>query len=750
MVSSSSGDMQSARLCLQVLRTLHENEWVVLSRLSYLVEMIQTCDFTSVEVKNSSEGSLSTLAGTMPKTTHYDPGSESFLSDPPFIASEKPIDGEGFFYFTYPTLSRRNPQEDKGASSTICEAQNVKQIILDPTQRLQVDIETSNQTKALTLEQHEELFANIMILYKVHGMLVQEIENAVNRLISLQYEWKKANISNINKETDMLNRKITQFPYRACSLRSLSENLNKTIFTSPTHSRIGSKNEYEVQMQEELHPSQKSSYKLSTVLYEYNEDRPRVSSPLMEGNSAFLSDDSLSTRTISNSCSEHDPPQPSEGLNTSEVAEIILSLFTSDVLNLFIYEHVDYVMNYIHKAMPLVQRLAAASQQTMDVGPNSWIFPAPMRHKKPISRDELAGYEGFIKILRRALGPSGVPNDARVCSRSLLEVFSREDGPYNSRQGDCGVVRASKPPLGIPEGWRGFETFLGLLSAPLPSLRRIVYAMNCLLHSGVLDGGNHERFRHQLEEILPRMGRETNMVLDDLLQRDVEHVEALWGTPSWRSILESEWFHAFKHCEMARSEANRVQIGPVPECRGGSVLLHKGRLYERTNHDNHYVMLFLFSGWVCFGEELGPTSLRLRGSMPLETLRVLDVEDLPPLNFTNGFKLISPKIKDLTLFAKTPEEKRYWVEIIQDAIEQHTQCAASNRNEVNPTLRYYRRHHFKNRGNLSPKRGAGIPAMEEISSRRMVSPALPPFSNKSRLFQQREADAQRQTHLQPR
>ncbi|CCW62186.1 unnamed protein product [Phytomonas sp. EM1] len=769
---TSSSILQSAGLCLQVLRSLREDEWATFSRLAYVMEMIQTSASPSGESKSSSVGSPPALATTtrcsstaVPRTKHYDP----VCTPSPYCASNQHIEERRLHSSSLTTPSERSCQEIRTGSSSLpgedCVLQNGKQTMFHAAQQLQAGTTISNNNvQFLTPEQHQELFANVLILCKVHGMLVQEIEDAVTQLTSLQWELEKENTDPLDRKTHIFDRKATPYLYDAHSVRSFAENRNQTTCTSSTCSRIEGRNEHGMTWQRGLQPSQESSYKLRTSNSDSSEENSENTSLLGKQNATPAYDEAFSPLFSARHTSDQNPMQPSERLDESKVAEIILALFTSDVLKLFIYEHVDYTLNYMHKALPRVLGLAEACQQGTNVStnprnPHTATLTTPTRNRKLSDCDELLRYAPFLKVLLHAFGPSGVPDDARVRSLSLFDkALSEGRFPNNldknsttnnpPPESNYGIVLASKPSVVIPKGWRGFETLLRLLAAPLPSLRRIVYAACCLLHSGALHGTNQELLQQQLLDILPHMNGENNMVLDVLAQQDVHNVEAKFESHSWMSIRAMDWFHSRRQRETSSRDANRIQMDPFHARSSKYILLHKSRLYKSTSHSRHERVLLLFSDWACYAEELDSACLRLRGAMPLEMLCVIDVEDSPSQNIVNCFRLISPECKELTFITKTPEEKRYWVNVIQHAIQQLKQYAQSNTSHATNSDRHY----YSNHANSTPPAAtcrapiSTIPAfpMDRISDPSHAYPTMLPLSKKSRLSRQRYDDTQRQ------
>lgn len=323
----------------------------------------------------------------------------------------------------------------------------------------------------------------------------------------------------------------------------------------------------------------------------------------------------------------------------------ILEVFCSPAMEHYTAEHMMYTLNYSRNIAPSVIKLW-----------QRWCCRRD-KHVSAAERQELASYVPFLHFLWNAFGKErGVPSDSRVIFTVLPEttvgISSSQEQHYNKDFIFSSSMQDAPP---IPSNWRGFETLLILLATPLASFRRYIHVARCLVESQSLALPVRRELRMGFVNLLaPRVEEEGGLVLDELARHDVAHIIALMDEGT---ILETG------HPEC--SEKKSFQL--CPDTNGNRLLVHYGRLIKRFCRGRHERLVFLFSDCFCYVEEQANGRMRLCGSISLEALQVVELDDTADM--VNGFDVVTRKTR-LTFFAPTPEQKQHWVDVLRNTAEE--------------------------------------------------------------------------------
>lgn len=273
----------------------------------------------------------------------------------------------------------------------------------------------------------------------------------------------------------------------------------------------------------------------------------------------------------------------------------------------------------------------------------------------------------------------------------------------------------SKPLLPpIPAMWEGFRTILALLATPLGGLRRYSHVARCLVESGALQPKDRDRLQESFIDVVAfRMSEETNLVMEELWTQDVAGIMALIDMPGSRPANDKTSLQTSSRrtgtggvgaagvggaglhdghtnvpdsvsgtasAAVAAAVAASLSGAPSPTSSatgvgGGSTpstdysnraLIHYGRLSKRFGRGRHERLAFLFSDWMCYVEECSNGRFRVRGTIPLPGLRVIEVRDGEAGDAMHGFELLSPHLpKRLIFFTSSPEQRGQWVDAIR-------------------------------------------------------------------------------------
>ncbi|ORC85992.1 uncharacterized protein TM35_000311780 [Trypanosoma theileri] len=361
----------------------------------------------------------------------------------------------------------------------------------------------------------------------------------------------------------------------------------------------------------------------------------------------------------------------------------------------------------------------------------------------------------------------------------------------------------NEPPP-IPRDWRGFETLLVLLATPLASLRRYMHVARCLVESRFLRKTMRTHLQSEFVDVVAlRLAEEGSIVLDELARQDVEHIIALIDESAVSPLSAQPPFASSTVAPSLSSTLNNTMgtatistnsittnntitttnntntntnttagtpismIGPggkkcpriPPDLDGSRTLIHYGHLTKRFRRGRHERLLFLFSDLLCYVEELTNGRMRLRASIALETIKVVELDDTA--DAVNAFDIVTNESR-LTFFAPTPEQKHQWVDALRSTVMAYVKktkkwAAEANININTNTIE----------GTAAAAAAAAAAAgvlgqqqqqqqLQSLSYQqkqqsgdvvRLISATAPPLPHNSRLQRQRRVDQVRQERL---
>ncbi|CAM65890.2 LOW QUALITY PROTEIN: conserved hypothetical protein [Leishmania infantum JPCM5] len=296
----------------------------------------------------------------------------------------------------------------------------------------------------------------------------------------------------------------------------------------------------------------------------------------------------------------------------NEIGIMVCEFFGSELMKHFMAEHMMYTVKYTQQAAPQLLRLSRLWRWCAESSGSSGVSAASLTHLSEMDQKTILQNDLFLDFLWRSFGPSGMPDDDRVCIPASPELQQRTAAggqgqalpPARALAGGSGGARRSRPTAAasspaarlppIPAMWEGFRTLLVLLATPLSILRRYSHVARCLVESGAL-------------------------------------------LPNYRKRLQSCF----------------VDVAAL-------------RISE-----------------MCYAEESSNGRFRVRGTMPLSGLRVVEARDDPSLGTVNCFELVLPSLsKRITLYAASPEQRDQWVDAIRYTVRrfeaQRQRQAATN------------------------------------------------------------------------
>ncbi|RNF09346.1 hypothetical protein TraAM80_02220 [Trypanosoma rangeli] len=395
-------------------------------------------------------------------------------------------------------------------------------------------------------------------------------------------------------------------------------------------------------------------------------------------------------------------------------AHCIPEAFCSAAMRHFMAEHMMYSLHYTRNIAPRVMELWRLWRCRFDKQ-NSAQLSAE-------ERKQLESHMRFLRFLWDAFGnEAGVPSDPRVVCTRLPETppaslsrrggatITSRSGSYSKPPATSSILHEAPP---IPPDWRGFETLLVLLATPLSSLRRYMHVARCIIESQCLSASVHQRLQTEfIDVVAPRVAEEQSLVFDEVAREDVAHIVELID-------------------EVAAATPSGVGTAKTPRIRpdrdGSRTLVHYGRLVKLFRRGCHERLVFLFSDWFCYVEEQTNGRLRLCASIPLEALRVVDLDDTA--NDVNGFDIVT-KERRLSFFAPTLEQKQQWVSALRITSEAY--------NVKLRLLEASQRH--DGFGRHQRQHAAGGVALHTRAT-------APPLSHNSRLRRDQRADRALQRH----
>ncbi|CAG9569678.1 conserved hypothetical protein [Leishmania major strain Friedlin] len=428
----------------------------------------------------------------------------------------------------------------------------------------------------------------------------------------------------------------------------------------------------------------------------------------------------------------------------NEIGAMVCEFFGSDLMKHFMAEHMMYTVKYTQQGAPQLLRLSRLWRWCAEPSGSSGVSAASLTHLSEMDRKMILENDLFLDFLWRSFGPSGIPADDRVCIPASMELKQctaaggQDQALSRARAlaGGSGVTRRSRstaaasspaarlPP--IPAMWEGFHTLLVLLATPLSILRRYSHVARCLVESGALLPNDRKRLQSCFVNVAAlRISEETNLVMEELCLHDVRGIMALMDIPGAST-------------NSGGAGVEPINTGAVPALsstgapanRSNRVLIHYGRLLKRFERGRHERLIFLFSDWMCYAQESSNGRFRVRGTIPLAGLRVVEACDNPSMDMVNCFELVAPSLsKRITLYAASPEQRDQWVDAIRYTVRrfegQRQRQAATNGSAHNSNT------------NMAAGDG-GMP-----SAMRPTAPILIP---KSRLSRQRHNDIKWQAY----
>ncbi|KPI88403.1 hypothetical protein ABL78_2468 [Leptomonas seymouri] len=328
--------------------------------------------------------------------------------------------------------------------------------------------------------------------------------------------------------------------------------------------------------------------------------------------------------------------------------------------------------------------------------------------EQALAQAETANATSIVDAVATASGNTS--NNGQRRARTTTTTAGTAAGTSSS-----GASRSALPP--IPARWGGFRTMLALLATPLNGLRRYFHVARCLVESGALQPKERERLQEAFIDVAAlRMSEETNLVVEELWAHDAASITALMDMPGSRSagdktglpvnsrrvgtggvgaagvgVVGQRNVHKATNSSVAGTGGAEAAIAaasasgsPAPASAGVStysmpsddcsnrVLIHYGRLSKRFGRGRHERLIFLFNDWMCYVEECSNGRFRVRGTIPLPELRVVEVRDTEANDATHGFELLSPNLpKRLIFFAASLEQRGRWVEAIRRTVQRY-------------------------------------------------------------------------------
>ncbi|KAG5510568.1 hypothetical protein JKF63_06865 [Porcisia hertigi] len=491
----------------------------------------------------------------------------------------------------------------------------------------------------LTFSQYWDIFANLSTLHTLHFTLVQQLETIIQRLAHIVEELQPATRDAAN---------------------------STTRHDASTHSALVDDTSVAVLQLSSTLPSP------ATAPNQNLNQRKQASALRRSPASA--------------------PPGPRSVYN--EIGVMVCDFFGSELMKHFMAEHMMYAVKYTERTAPQLLRLSRLWRWSAESS-SAAAAASPLAHLREKDQKTILENRLFLDFLWRSFGHSGVPADSRVCIPASPEpnppamVGGGGQGqvllPIKASAGGGGGTRRSHPSLAtgsspgarlppIPAMWTGFRTFLMLLATPLNVLRRYSHVARCLLESGALLPKDCERLQSSFVDVAAlRMAEETNLVMEKLCLHDVRSIMALMDMPGARSpdspcaSANGKGSAGLITCApMNSGSAGALAPTEAPVDYSNRALIHYGRLLKRFGRGRHERLAFLFSDWMCYAEEKSNGRFRVRGTIPLTGLRVIEVRESPSLDTANCFEFIleSPP-KRITFYAASPEQRDQWVDAIR-------------------------------------------------------------------------------------
>lgn len=478
----------------------------------------------------------------------------------------------------------------------------------------------------------------------------------------------------------------------------------------------------------------------------------------------------------------------------NEIGTLVCELFGAELMRHYTAEHMMYTVKYTQRTAPLLLRLSrlwrwcdatdlgALSEADRDVVQQHALFldfvwrtlgasgvPADDRVQLPtppeVRQARAAAGSPTAAAAPTAAGPgTGGAVSSAKSPFLAAEVLGAAAGGGGGSSGAGGARRqrpspavsgSSTVPLPpIPATWEGFSTLLHLLATPLNTLRRYCHVARCLVESGALLPKDRDRLQYSFVDVAAlRLSEEVNLVMEELCLHDVTSIMALMdmpsGSPGGTSGGGGVGLVSGAHAGHTVAEGSGMSgATPAPGVVAAAAaartsgdytnraLIHYGRLVKRFGRGRHERLAFLFSDWMCYVEECSNGRFRVRGTIPLPGLRVVQVRDDPSLDTVNCFELVSPSLpKRVIFYAATPEQRDQWIDAIRYTVRRFAESQQQQQQQRQAAL--------SRSSNSLHRSSVAVPAVttagdgDIASVMRDTAPMLPP---NSRLSRQRRND----------
>ncbi|AYU76508.1 PH domain containing protein, putative [Leishmania donovani] len=634
MNSLQTSAADAAVACLRVLHRLLQDEEVTLAQLSYLIENVHdplahVCLPPSqrpmvVAIPQLSSPSASVL------NRYSSPAKHAHPSVPSTMAAAAANEVKARRLPPQPAVVETAAPAPKEATppKTAKSTGRMRKTSRKASRTGAVSTKASSSSSAsraearvpLTFSQYWAIFANLPTLYTVHLTLVQQLDKVLLRL---------------------------------------------------------------TQIVDELHPATQDT----------------ASSEVLHSSAAIpVPDAALNTRKHA-SALRNPSASPAAGARSvyNEIGIMVCEFFGSELMKHFMAEHMMYTVKYTQQAAPQLLRLSRLWRWCAESSGSSGVSAASLTHLSEMDQKTILQNDLFLDFLWRSFGPSGMPDDDRVCIPASPELQQRTAAggqgqalpPARALAGGSGGARRSRPTAAasspaahlppIPAMWEGFRTLLVLLATPLSILRRYSHVARCLVESGALLPNYRKRLQSCFVDVAAlRISEETNLVVEELCMHDVRGIMALMDIPGASTNSGGSGGEPSNSGAVAA-----LCSAGAPANHSSRVLIHYGRLLKRFGRGRHERLIFLFSDWMCYAEESSNGRFRVRGTMPLSGLRVVEARDDPSLGTVNCFELVLPSLsKRITLYAASPEQRDQWVDAIRYTVRrfeaQRQRQAATN------------------------------------------------------------------------
>ncbi|KAG5511043.1 hypothetical protein GH5_07248 [Leishmania sp. Ghana 2012 LV757] len=706
----------AAVACLRVLRRLLQDEEVTLAQLSYLIENVH--DPLAQACLPPSQRPMIMAA---PQLSSSSPSVLNHFSSPSKRANSSASSPMAAAVGSKEKLRRLPPQPAMVEAAALAQQQTLAKTAKSAG-RTHKTVDSSSKKGAvcskppssstsasaarapLTFSQYWDIFANLPTLYMVHLTLVQHLDIILQRLTQIVEDLHPATLETTNRAP----------PNDVSTGAALGEDILRAVA-----------------------PSSATTHAPDAALNTLLSTRKHVA--------AFRSS---SAGAVAGARSIH-----------NEIGVMVCEFFGSELMKHFMAEHMMYAVKYTQRAAPQLLHLSRLWRWSAESSASSGVSAASLAHLSEVDQKTILRNGLFLDFLWRSFGPSGIPADSRVSIPASPELQQSAAAgaqcqwppPTEALSGGSGGARRSRPGPApsppetrlppIPAMWEGFRTLLMLLATPLSILRRYSHVARCLVESGALLPKDRDRLQSSFIDVAAlRISEETNLVMEELYLHDVTGIMALMDIPGTRSPPAPGRSGTFASgvsmstggaIDLADGESTHSSPAAAPASAGAPVnyssrvLIHYGRLMKRFGRGRHERLTFLFSDWMCYAEESSNGRFRVRGTIPLSGLHVVEVPDDPSLDTVNGFELVLPSLpKRIIFYAASPEQRDQWVNAIRYTVRQFTERQRHNQAVPSGLTRS---------SNATTTTGDG-------STLSVMRPTAPMLTFNSRLSRQRRCD----------